>query len=469
MTTVTPLRPLRAIAPTASLHSVLGALSHAFDLTEGASPGHSVRSTVIGMRLATELNLNEQERVALYYAILLKDAGCSSNAAKVSALFGSCDHLVKPRLKIVDGRNRLRLAWETFQVSSVGSSLRLRVRTLLGIARAGAVTKELIQIRCERGAAIAERLGFPEETSAIIRALDEHWDGQGHPTGLRGAAIPLGARIANLAQTLEVHLVSHGVRGALAVISDRRGSWFDPRLVDRVQRWRDEREWWDALGSQDGDALLAACTPDAARRAVSSNAIDTVAEAFADIVDAKSPYTYRHSTRVAEWAVRIGECFTSDAVTLARLNRAALLHDIGKLGVSNQILDKPGRLTAEERVEIEQHPVHTFRILSRVEAFADIAELAALHHEKLDGSGYPWRRRGDSLDRWARVLTVADIYEALTATRPYREGLPSEVVLQRLAAERDLQLDGEVLDALSDIVTRVARFGESPAGTAQAA
>jgi HD-GYP domain-containing protein (c-di-GMP phosphodiesterase class II) len=456
MTAVTPLRPMRAVPATASLQSILGALSHAFDLTEGAPPGHSVRSAVIGMRLAHELGVDESSRVALFYALLLKDAGCSSNAAKVSALFGSSDHIVKPRLKAVDSRDRVRLAWETFRVSSVGASIRIRIRTLLGIARAGEVTKELIQIRCERGAAIADRLGFPEETGAIIRALDEHWDGRGHPTGLRGAAIPLGARIANLAQTLEVYFANHDAAMALAVLADRRGTWFDPHLVERVRGWRDDRDWWHALRQGDADALLAACTPPAASRAVSANTIDLVAEAFADIVDAKSPYTYRHSTRVALWAERIAQRFTDDRVTLSRVYRAALLHDIGKLGVSNQLLDKPGRLTPEERVIVEQHPLHTFRILSRVEAFADIAELAALHHEKLDGSGYPWRRTGETLDRWARVLTVADIFEALTATRPYRDGLPVDEVLRRLEQERGLQLDGEVLDALADVVATTA-------------
>jgi HD-GYP domain-containing protein (c-di-GMP phosphodiesterase class II) len=452
-TSVTPLHSPPVVAE-ATLDSILSALSHAFDLTEGAPLGHSIRSAVIGLRLADEIGMADGDRVALYYALLLKDAGCSSNAAKVSALFGSSDQVVKPRLKVIDARHRVRMAWETFSVSSIGSSLRLRMRTLLGIARAGEVTRELIQIRCERGAAIADRLGFPEQTGAIIRALDEHWDGNGHPTGLRGAAIPVGARIANLAQTLEVYLTTHDARGALAVIADRRGSWFDPRLVDRVMTWRADAGWWTALREVDPDRLLAESTPASARRAVSVSALDTIAEAFADIVDAKSPYTYRHSTRVAEWAVRLAGCFTTDPMMLARMRRAALLHDIGKLGVSNQILDKPGRLTPTERTAIEQHPLYTFRILSRVSAFADIAELAALHHEKLDGTGYPWRRPGETLDRWARVLTVADIYEALTADRPYRAGLTADEVLRRLTAERDTQLDGEVIDALESLVAR---------------
>ncbi|MCU0633660.1 MAG: HD domain-containing protein [Gemmatimonadaceae bacterium] len=447
----TVLRP-QPEAPPASLSSLLGALSHALDLTEGAPFGHSLRSAAIALRLGEDIGLSDAERTALYFAVLLKDAGCSSNAAKVSVLFGSDDRIVKPRLKVVDARRRGVLAWHTFAVSSMGQGLAMRVRTLLGIAKGGAVTRELIQIRCERGAAIAERLGFPRATSHAIRALDEHWDGQGHPSGLRGSAIPLESRIANLAQTLDVFLVQHGPAAALAVARQRRSTWFDPALVDRVIAWRRDAAWWRALRHDAPDVVLARFVPAAAHRAVSAAALDEIAEAFADIVDAKSPYTYRHSRGVSDWADRIAARFTDDPLARGRLRRAALLHDIGKLGVSNRILDKPGPLEPAERAAVERHPAFTFEILSRVGAFADIAEMAALHHEKLDGSGYPWRRTGESLDRWARILAVADIFEALTADRPYRAAIGPAEVLRRLERDRGTQLDGEVLDALADAV-----------------
>jgi putative nucleotidyltransferase with HDIG domain len=436
----------------ASLDTILGALSHALDLTEGAPFGHSLRSAASGLRLATELGLDDADRVALYYAILLKDAGCSSNAAKVSALFGSDDRVVKPQLKVHDARQRVRMAWHTFAVSSVGQPLRVRMRTLLGIARGGPVTRELIQIRCERGAAIAQRLGFPTATSDAIRALDEHWDGQGHPSGCAGTDIPVGARIANLAQTLEVFCTHHGSEAALRVARERRARWFDPHLVDCVLRWRTDRAWWTSLAEAEPTVLLAPFIPPTARHAVSGAAVDTIAEAFADIVDAKSPFTYRHSTNVALWADRIAIRLGADARTRDRVRRAALLHDIGKLGVSNRILDKPGRLDPDERAAIERHPLFTFEILSRVAVFADIAELAALHHEKLDGTGYPWGRGADTIERWARVLSVADVFEALTADRPYRAGLPQADVLARLEADRGRHFDGDVLDALAAVL-----------------
>jgi putative nucleotidyltransferase with HDIG domain len=436
---VTPLS-----TPIAGLDAILGALSHALDLTEGAPRGHSTRSAAIGMRLARELHLDDEARAALYYALLLKDAGCSSNAARMSALFGSSDQIIKSQLKVVDARNRVRMAWATFRASAIGHPFAIRVRTLLGIARGGPVTRELIQIRCERGAAIAARLGFPAATCDAIRSLDEHWDGQGHPAGLRGDAIPLGARIANLAQTLDLFRRSEGVRGALRVARERRGTWFDPALVDRVCRWKSDTAWWNALDAEHG----VIDTPLLARKTAGAPTIDIIAEAFADIVDAKSPYTFQHSTNVARWAVAIGEQRGASAEQRARLRRAGLLHDIGKLGVSNQILDKPGRLDDGERLVIERHPQYTFEILSQVPAFHDIAHLAATHHEKLDGSGYPWGLSAEDLDQWARVLTVADIFEALTADRPYRAGMTHAAALAILNKDRGTKLDGAALDAL---------------------
>jgi HD-GYP domain-containing protein (c-di-GMP phosphodiesterase class II) len=152
------------------------------------------------------------------------------------------------------------------------------------------------------------------------------------------------------------------------------------------------------------------------------------------------------------YACAIGERtgFSGDA--LRRTRRAGLLHDIGKVGISNRILDKNGALTAEERALVQQHPAFTWEILSRVPAFSDFASQAAAHHEKLDGSGYPNGLRGDSLDPLARALVVADIYEALTADRPYRAGMTPEQALSILEKERGSKLDPMAIDALASAV-----------------
>ena len=233
----------------------------------------------------------------------------------------------------------------------------------------------------------------------------------------------------------------------------RRGTWFDPYLVDHVQRWRRDAEWWAALRRPDADAAAAALEPDDRRRTVDDTGLDDIARAFAEIIDAKSPYTYRHSANVAHFAERIGAAAGMDAAACKRLWRAGMLHDVGKLGLSNSILDKQGPLTDDERRAVNEHPRFTWEILSRVRAFADFARPAALHHEKLDGSGYPWGLTGDALDQSARVMVVADIYEALTADRPYRAGMTPAQAFGLLAKDRGTKICAVALDALDAVVT----------------
>jgi HD-GYP domain-containing protein (c-di-GMP phosphodiesterase class II) len=435
---------------------VVAALSRALDLTEGQPLGHSVRACVIGMRLGEEIGLNDEQLEALYYALLLKDAGCSSNASRMAALFGSDDLLVKPQMKMVDWDMKLRLMLDTWRNTGVQMSLFSRLVYFLGIARQEDVTKEIIAARCERGADISRRLGFPDDTSRAIHSLDEHWNGNGYPEGKRGEEIPLFARILNIAQTAEVFLARGGSAQALHVLEQRRGRWFDPRLVDRVLGWRTDRAWWDSVTEPEILDRVSALEPEARVRTVDDAGLDHVAEAFAEVIDAKSPFTYAHSTNVARYACAIGERLGFDAISMQRTRRAGLLHDIGKVGVSNRILDKNGPLSDEERAAVQLHPAFTWEILGRVSAFSSFARQASTHHEKLDGSGYPWKLRGDELDAPSRALVVADIYEALTADRPYRAGMTPANALSVLEQERGTKVDADAIDALAATVLPAA-------------
>lgn len=449
-----PLSPPQALSVTRDirLSEVLAALSRALDLTEGQALGHSVRTCMIGMRLADEIGLDEATRTALYYGLLLKDAGCSSNAARMSAMFGADDRFVKPRMKLVDWHDRVRLAVRTAFTVGQGQSIGQRVSYFLGIAKTPNMTREIMQIRCDRGAEIALGLGFPEATANTIRSLDEHWNGQGYPEGLRGEEIPLLARIANLAQVVDVFVREQGLGAAMRVVRQRSRKWFDPLLVKRLVSWERDRAWWQQLDDPDLAQRVIGIEPSLDPRRLAEDDLDTVARSFADIIDAKSPYTFRHSANVADFAVGIGEQLGFDADTQRRLRRAGLLHDIGKLGVSNRILDKPGKLTAEERTEIERHPIFTWEILLRVPAFADFAWTAALHHEKLDGSGYPWKIDGRGLDMPARVLAVADMYEALVADRPYRAGMNPADALGILRREAEAKLCRDAVGGLEALL-----------------
>lgn len=435
------------------LSEVVASLSKALDLTEGQPLGHSVRACIIGMRLGQEIGLDEERLGALYYALLLKDAGCSSNASRMAALFGSDDRAVKPQMKVVDWDHKMRLAVETWRNTGLQSSIVSRVRYFLGIARQEQMSRDMIAARCERGADIARRLGFPDETVTAIHSLDEHWNGNGYPEGRRGDEIPLFSRILNIAQTAEVFLAKGGSDAALAVLRERRGRWFDPALVDTVVGWRADGSWWNSVTAPDQMAHATLLEPAQHAREVDDAGLDRVAEAFAEIIDAKSPFTYKHSSNVAMYACAIGERLGFDARTMQRTRRAGLLHDIGKVGVSNRVLDKNGPLADDERAAVQSHPMYTWEILGRVSAFASFARQAATHHEKLDGSGYPWKLRGDELDKPSRAMVVADIYEALTADRPYRAGMPVEKALAILEQERGDKLDGDAIDALAEAVS----------------
>jgi HD-GYP domain-containing protein (c-di-GMP phosphodiesterase class II) len=447
---------LRAGGPVDSgfrLSEILSALSYALDITEGQPEGHAVRTCLIGMRLAQVVGFPAADRGALFYALLLKDLGCSSNAARLCAIFGTDDRTLKRAHKLTDWSSTL---------PSLSYAVRYAVPTAPPWVRAARVAalatrergtgREMVRTRCDRGAEIADMLGFGEVTREAIRTLDEHWDGRGLPQGLAGETIPLGGRIVGLAQSVEVFAGRYGVEAALAVAVERRGTWFDPSLVDGLRELRRDAAFWQRVLGPAPRTHLAELEPEEEVRVVDEATLDLIAEAFARVIDAKSPYTYRHSEGVASIAVEIGRAMDLADEELRDLRRAGLLHDIGKLGVSNLILDKPDRLTDREMAQVRLHPAYTHQILARVTAFAGIVEAASSHHERLDGKGYHLGLAGDQLSAMARALAVADVYEALTADRPYRAGLPRDEAVGMLRRQSGTALCPEGVEALAVVV-----------------
>jgi HD-GYP domain-containing protein (c-di-GMP phosphodiesterase class II) len=430
------------------LSKVIGALSFALDVTEGEPPGHAVRTCMIGMRLAEELELGPATRSNLFYALLLKDAGCSANSAKMAALFGVDDHIAKQTSKRIDWSGRLPAFIWSWRTVSRSGSIRSRFERLLDIKEEGQVTKALMQARCDRGAQIALLLGLERETAEAIRALDEHWDGAGQPRGLRGEEIPLLGRILCLAQTAEIFHAEGGVPAAAAVARKRRGGWFDPALVDGLGAIAGDRAFWDSLAGGDASPW----EPEDRMLLADDQRLDAIATAFAGVVDAKSPWTYRHSDRASLIVLGLANALDSHERTLRDLGRAALLHDVGKLAISNRILDKPAALTREEFAQVRRHPLITERILSRVPGCEHLAGLAAAHHERLDGSGYPHALGKDELTLPMRLLAVADVYEALTSERPYRPALSSADALAVVRSDVPARLDPDAYSALERLV-----------------
>ncbi|HMD39354.1 MAG TPA: HD domain-containing phosphohydrolase [Candidatus Acidoferrum sp.] len=445
-------RNLQETKPAIRVSELISALSYALDITEGRPMGHAVRSCLLGMRIAEELGLPAEAQADLYYTLLLKDAGCSSNSSRLYHILNADDIRAKGDVKTTDWTE---VGWESlhYAITHVATEMPFaeRVWRLIQVAATQQRDScELVKIRCERGSSIARKLGFSENVAAGIHSLDEHWNGKGYPNGLRKKDIPLASNIANLAQTLEVFWAAKGPEAAIEAAEARSGRWFDPELVKAANSLAKQGRLWSGLESEEVITEVMGQEPQERRLTANEESIDTICLAFADIIDAKTPFTFQHSNGVADAAVLIAHALGMPEREVNTLRRAALLHDIGKLGVSNTILEKPGKLTAEEFAEVRKHPFFTYEILRRIPAFADFSMDAAAHHERLDGRGY-WRGiSGDQMSLPARILAVADVFDALSAKRPYRDALPLEKVFSIMREDAPHALDWPCLSALME-------------------
>lgn len=434
-----------------NLSEIIGALSYALDLTEGQPAGHSIRCCWIGMHLGKSLGLSSEMLWNLYYTLLLKDAGCSSNAARLYELYGSDERQTKKDFKLINNDSSKQVMQFVLQHTAVGRNLFTKTKHLVDIAKNGEqVTQELFATRCERGADIAQKLGFNEPIANGIRYLDEHWNGHGKPYGLSGLKIPILSQIALIAQVTDVFFQAGGKNIALQETQNRSGSWFNPEIVTAMQALSSNDKFWQTLEKKDLDHEITLLEPEQQKHPVTEQKLDDITHAFAMIVDAKSPFTHEHSSRVADYSVSLCQYFNFDPQQQRELNRCALLHDIGKLGVGNHILDKPGKLTTQEFDQIKLHPLYSQQILQRIEPFSRIATICGAHHERLDGQGYPYGLSDHEISFETKVITVADIFDALTANRPYRKAMPLEKALDILKSECGTAIEPSIYEALLD-------------------
>ncbi len=439
-----------------SLAELLGALSHALDLTEGQPVGHCKRACWIGTQIGMEMGLDDAALSDLYFTVLLKDLGCSSNAARICELYLADDISFKRDFKTIDGSLAAALRF-VFDKTGLESGFAERVRAILNILRnGGQIARELIETRCHRGADIAAKMRFSDAVQEGIRWLDEHWDGSGKPEGRVGAAIPLVSRIALVSQIADIFHSDGGRMAARAEVLARRNSWFDPAVVDAFAAAERHPGFWEVLEDGNLENHLFALPPARTSAVVTEDYVDDIATAFADVIDAKSPFTAGHNRRVTLFTDMIAEELGLDPEHRRWLRRAALLHDIGKLAVSNQILDKPGKPAEAEWQSIRSHPAHSADILRKVAIFRDFADIAGAHHERLDGKGYPYGLKGDEILSEVRMLTVADVFDALTADRPYRAAMPVAEAFAILDRDTGAAFDGECVAALKRAVGRLA-------------
>ena len=222
--------------------------------------------------------------------------------------------------------------------------------------------------------------------------------------------------------------------------------WFDPDVVDlfcghvaQLLDGLDQAAGWDAIIGAE---------PRLARR-VAGPELDGVLEALADLVDLKSPCLAGHSRGVANLAAEAARVSGLAADGVVTVRRAGLIHDLGRLGVSNAIWDRAGPLTESQRERVRLHPYLTERMLARVTGLAGSREIAARHHERLDGSGYPHGLTAAALTPSDRLLAAADVYHAMTEPRPHRPPRDAEAAGRELRAEvRAGRLDGEAVNAV---------------------
>lgn len=428
---------------------LLAALSVAIDLGLGQPAEHMLRAALIATRLADRLGLDTEQRDCTYYTTLIMWIGCHADSHEYARWFGD-DIAVRHDSYLVDWSG---LPYLRFLAGNVGRGQPLAHRlsvmaTLFANAR-GHISR-LIHSHCTSAAVLADRMGLGPNVQAAVAFAFERYDGGGLPAGARGDEIPIQMRIAQLADIVEVHHRTYGVAGAEAMVRDRRGGQFDPRVADAFLRHAEEI----LAGPPAGDAWAAAlaAAPDR-HQALDDQSLDALLVALGDFVDLKCPFTLGHSRAVARLAGDAARAAGVDADAVALTRRAGHVHDLGRIGVSNQIWSREGPLTASESERVRLHPYLTVRILNQVPGLRQLAEVAGNHHECLDGSGYPRGLAGSALGLPDRILAAAVSYQSACEPRPYREPMSPDAAARRL---RGRALAGELESVAVEAVLHAA-------------
>ena len=432
---------MSALHPEVRLAELVATLSLGTDLGLGQPMEHVIRQTLIALRMSERLGLDESERAVVYYAGLLAWVGCHTDAYEQAKWFGNDIRLKADGFRVAE-------PGPGFLLSHLGAGKSLVERARLGAAFVGAARRgTLIDLHSHWLAAdgLAERLGLGEEVRQSLKESYERWDGKG-AAGAKGEEIRLTSRLVYLADVVAVFHRMGGVEAAVAVAKERRGTHFDPALVDLFCR-RAPALLGDLDGGSNWDTVLAA-EPQLGRL-VPGELVGSMLEAVADFIDLKSPFTIGHSRAVADLAAESARIYGLPDDDVMTLRRAGLMHDIGRLGVSNAIWDKRGSLTRAEIERVRLHPYLSERMLAFSPTLASLGTIAVQHHERLDGSGYPRGLSGASLTPAGRILAAADSYHAMTELRPHRPARSPEAAAAALRAEVTAgRLDGDAANAV---------------------
>ena len=422
------------------LAELVAALSLGIDLGFGQPMEHVLRQCLIALRLAGRVGLDEDTRAAVYYTALLVNVGCHSDAHEQAKWFGD-DIELKASKYDHDLRSLRGRMTAARQVGSGNPPLH-RFRVGLEFVLSGHREVDgMITHHARMARALGEQLGLRDQVLEALLAAYERWDGRGWPGERAGDEVPVASSLAQLAEYVEVAHRVGGVDAVTELARERGGKQFDPGLAELLEREAqsilaglDSVSSWEAV--IDADPALAVV--------LSGERLDQALEAIANFVDLKSPYFLGHSRAVADLATAAGEHLGLSPPQLRTLRRAALVHDLGRLGISNSILDKPRPLGAGEWERIRLQPHLTERMLQRSQTLAPLGAIAVQHRERLDGSGYPRGIDGAAISCAARILGAADAYQAMREPRPHRPARSADDAATELRNDvRASRLDSE--------------------------
>jgi HD-GYP domain-containing protein (c-di-GMP phosphodiesterase class II) len=442
---------------------LVGALSLATDLGTGQPLEHALRTAVLAVRLGELAGASAEELADTYYVALLHASGCTSNSHEATQLFGE-DIMHRAAFFLIDPADPEQvLAFYRTHVGP-GRPTEVRERMIEAALSSPERARESFAAMCEVAQRFARWLELGPGIVAALEYVFARWDGKGPPSGVGGDELPLPTRLLHVARDYSLFLSAAGADDARTVLERRAGAAYDPRLAELAARHFDDvcaelddtRMWEHALEIEPFPQVR-----------LSGAGIDAGFSAFAALTGLKSPWFREHSTGVADLAEAAAWRLGLPAETVAFLRRAALAADLGRVGVSNAIWEKPGPLGFGDWERARLHAHFTERAFAQSQALAPIGLLAGSHHERLDGSGYQRGLRGSALDKPLRILAAADCYTAMRAARPYRPALQPAAAESELRREvEEGRLDVEAVDAvLAAAGHRVPkRPSELPAG-----
>lgn len=355
-------------------------------------------------------------------------------------------------------------------IRHVGEGLPLRQRAALVAAMMREGDKRFKYIaaaNCEAAVCLARQMHMSPAVLTGLNQTLERWDGGGAPAKLKGSQISVPVRVVAVATDTEVFERVGGLDACVAAVKKRRGAGYDPDVADVFLGHA--REIFAELPEGPLHEAVLAAEPEPVVR-ITMSGLDRTAHAFADFIDLKSAYTTGHSSGVAALVSEAARRAGSGETDVIALQRAGLLHDLGRVAVPNGIWDAPRPLTTAEWERVRLHPYHTDRILNSAPLLRPLATLASSHHERLDGTGYHRGSIAAHLSLPARLLAATDAYQAMTQERPHRAALATDDAARELRSQVDAgRLDREAAECVLEAAGHARRRArhEFPSGLSE--